>query len=192
MSDGFLDTLRLVKERDSKGVLVLFNINSVPSERYERLAGISVGVNLGDSVSIEAVSKGFDGREVSKSICTHERFYIPWYELRKVSINNLKDYRTFLVDNMEYQRTREERIEFLKSIGLDYDVVSKYVPERYEQVPDVVWLSVIRKLLKKLEKNEDILASFGFNNFAVSGHTEGKCFAPWAMFDKSRYTLVKR
>lgn len=54
------------------------------------------------------------------------------------------------------------------------------------------WLSVIRNFLKQLEKNEDILASYDFTNFAISGHTEGKEFAPWQMFDKSRYALVKK
>lgn len=42
------------------------------------MAEISVGVDLGQDVIIDAVSKGFDGREVSKSICTHERYFIPW------------------------------------------------------------------------------------------------------------------
>ena len=41
------------------------------------------------------------------------------------------------------------------------------------------------------EKNEDLLMSYGFTNFAISGHTEGNKFSPWQMFDKSRYTLVK-
>ena len=88
--------------------------------------------------------------------------------------------------------TRSERIEFLKSIGLNPDVFSLYIPENYQVIPDFIWLSVIKNLLKKLEKNEDILASYGFTNFAISGHTEGTEFAPWQMFDKSRYTLVKR
>lgn len=55
-----------------------------------------------------------------------------------------------------------------------------------------MWLSVIKNLLKQLEKNEDILMNYGFTNFAISGHTEGNQFAPWQMFDKSRYTLVKK
>lgn len=33
--------------------------------------------------------------------------------------------------------------------------------------------------------------SYGFTNFAISGHTEGKQFSLWQMFDKSRYTLAK-
>ena len=152
----FYETLVKVKEKDPLGVLVLFNLTSKPTERYERWAGISVGVNLGISVLIEAVSRGFDGREVSKNICTHER------------------------------------INFLKSIGLEEKVFSSFIPEEYQPIPDFIWLSVIRNLLKQLEKKEDLLAQFGFTNFAISGHTEGREFAPWQMFDKNRYTLLKK
>ena len=66
-----------VKEKDPHSVLVLFNITSNPTKRYERWDGISVGVDLGNDVIIDAVSKGFDGREISKSICTHKRYFIP-------------------------------------------------------------------------------------------------------------------
>lgn len=191
-SNCFYDTLLKVKEKDPLGVLVLFNITSEPSERYERYAGISVGVDLGQDVIIDAVSKGFDGREVSKSICTHERYFIPWHDLRKLSVGNLKQYQTYKISNKAYQMTRLERIEFLKSIGLNPKVFSSYIPEDYQEIPDFIWLSVIKNLLKQLEKNEEILASYGFTNFAISGHTEGTEFAPWQIFDKSRYTLVKK
>lgn len=100
----FYDTLIKVKEKDPLGVLVLFNIDSFPTERYERYAGISVGVNLGKDIMIDAVSKGFDGREVSKSICTHERYYIPWYDLRRICIGNFKEYQTFQISNEDYKK----------------------------------------------------------------------------------------
>lgn len=186
-SNEFYNTLLKVKEKDPFGVLVLFNITSEPSERYQRYAGISVGIDLGNSVMIEAVSKGFDGREVSKSICTHERYFIPWYDLRKLSIDNFKDYQTYQISEEDYQKTRIERMEFLTSIGLNQEEFSKEIPRQYQEIPDFIWISVIKNLLKELEKNEDILRSQGFINFAISGHTEGKSFAPWGMFDKSRY-----
>lgn len=191
-SNCFYDTLVKVKEKDPLGVLILFNVDNELSERYERYAGISVGVDFGQGVIIDAVSKGFDGREVSKSICTHERYFIPWYDLRKVSVDNLNQYQTFQISNTDYKVTRVERVEFLKSIGLDPKVFSSYIPEDYQKIPDFIWLSVIRNLLKKLEKSEDILECYGFTNFAISGHTEGNQFAPWQMFDKSRYTLVNK
>ena len=70
-------------------------------------AAISVGVDLGQDVIIDAVSKGFDGREVSKSNYTHEKYFIPWYDLRKINIGNFKKYQTFQIDNEEYQKTRK-------------------------------------------------------------------------------------
>ena len=88
--------------------------------------------------------------------------------------------------------TREERINYLKSIGLNPEVLSEFIPEDYQEIPDFIWLSVIRNLIKQLEKNEEVLMSAGFANFAISGHTEGKEFAPWQMFDKNRYTLTKK
>lgn len=188
----FYDTLIKVKDKDPLGVLVLFNLDTKPSERYERWAGISIGVDLGKEVIIEAVSKGFDGREITKSICRHEGYLIPWYDLRKISIGNFKQYQTYQIRDVDYQMTRNERIEFLKSIGLNPDIFLSFIPEHYEPIPDFIWLNVIKTVLKELESNEELLASYGFTNFAISGHTEEKQFAPWGMFDKDRYALVKK
>lgn len=190
--EDFLDTLERVKEKDSKGVLTLFNVDNEPSERYERHAGIAVGVDVGECVYIDAVGQGFDGREVSKSICTHERYYIPWFELRRCCIENFKQYQTFQIDNREYQKTRIDRIKFLESLGLDYQTFIEYIPETYEPIPDFIWLSIIKELLKSLEKKEEILINSGLLHFAIHGHTEGKYFRPWQMFDKSRYQLIKK
>ena len=187
----FLSDLVNAKKIDPNSVLVLFNLDSQYEERYEHFAGISVGINVGESVSIEAVSKGFDGREVSKSICTHERYFIPWYELRKLNIGNFKNYQTYQINDKDYQKTRNDRIKFLESVGFDEKKFSKCIPEYYQEIPKFIWQSVISNLLKQLEKNEDILISCGFKNFAISGHTEGNIFAPWQMFDKSRYAYVK-
>jgi hypothetical protein len=191
-NNTFYDALLKVKEKDPNGVLVLFNGDGNASERYERYAGISVRVDLGNDVIIEAVSKGFDGREVNKSICTHERYFIPWFDLRKVCLENFKTYQIYQINNEQYQKTRKERILFLKSVGLNEEIVSNCIPVNYQPIPDFIWQSVIENLLKQLEKNEYLLESYGFNNFTISGHTEGKSFSPWQTFDKSRYSLVRK
>lgn len=190
-SDGFYNTIKKVKEIDEEGVLVLFNIETPPTERYERYAGISIGIDIGESIYIDAVGQGFDGREVSKSICTHERYYIPWFDIRKLSIENFKEYQTFLINQSDYKKTREERMTFLESIGLNKKIFSKYIPETYEPIPDFIWSYIIINVIKKLEKNEDDLVSHGFIHFAISGHTEGRYWSPWGMFDKSRYEVQK-
>ena len=48
------------------------------SKGYERYAGISIGVSVGVVVYIDAVGRGNDGREVSKGIDCHERYFLPW------------------------------------------------------------------------------------------------------------------
>lgn len=187
----FYETMVKIKEKDPEGVLVLFNVDTINSNRYERYAGISVGVEVGTCVYIDAVSKGFDGREVSKSICCHERYMIPWFELRGLGIDNFKEYRTFLINDEEYLKTREERVNFLKGVGYNEEDFEKVIPTKYEEIPDFIWQHVLEKLLKRLEKKEDELLANGFKTFAISGHTEGKKYAPWQMFDKGRYDVKK-
>lgn len=190
-SDGFFDTIKKVKEKDSEGVLVLFNIDNKPSERYERYAGISIGVDVDENIYIDAVGQGFDGREVSKSICTHERYIIPWFNLRNLTIENFKQYQTYIINKEDYKKTRDERVNFLKSIGLKEEIFNKYIPLEYQSIPDFIWQDIIIKFLKKLESVEEELISCGFTHFAISGHTEGKYWSPWGMFDKSRYDLIR-
>lgn len=187
INPDIISIFKKVKEIDPDGVMVLFDLNHAPTERYERYAGISVSVSLDYGVYIEAVGRGFDGREVTKGISCHERYFIPWFELRTCNIETFKKYRTYLISNAEYQLSRNERIEFLTSIGLDFDIVSINIPKNYEDIPDFIWLDIIRNILKKLENMEDELKSVDLTEFAISGHTEGKRFLPWQMFDKTRY-----
>ena len=185
--DEFLSTLKKVKEKDPYGVLVLFNVNEDASERYNRYAGISIGVDVLDGIYIDAVGKGFDGREVSKGICTHERYYIPWFELRKCSVQNFKDYKIYQISDEDYKKTRVERMIFLKSIGLNEEVYSKMIPEVYEKIPGFIWENVVRDVIKLIEKQTEVLVAANILHFAISGHTEGKKFCAWQMYDKTRY-----
>lgn len=186
------NTFEQVKKLDNDGVVVLFDLCHEPSERYQRYAGISVGVSLGNGIYIDSVGRGFDGREVSKGIASHERYYIPWFDLRTCNIGNFKKYRTYLISDEEYEKTRDARIEFLTSLGLGHELVSEFIPEKYIEIPDFIWLDVIKNLIKKLESMEEELVSAGLNEFAISGHTEGRNFSPWQIFDKNRYTLTRK
>jgi hypothetical protein len=186
---NILDVIEKVKNIDKDGVVVLFNLTNKPSERYDRYAGISVGVSVGRGVYIDAVSKGFDGREVSKGLDVHERYYIPWFDIKLLNIQKLKEYRTYLISTDKYVESRSKRLEFLKSVGIDEKVALKEVPEVYEEIPEFIWEDVLKKILKRLLVLEAELKMFGFTEFAISGHTEGKCFMPWQMFDKSRYNF---
>ncbi len=186
------DLFSRVKALDPDGVLVLFDLCHEPSERYARYAGIVVGVSVGTGIYIDAVGKGFDGREVSKGYRAHERYFIPWFDIRKCNVSNFKDYRTFLITDEEYQKSRKDRLDFLTSVGLSLEEVSPHIPKHYEEIPNFIWLDVIRSLIKPVEAMDEELISAGLREFAISGHTEGRYYRPWQIFDKSRYTLVKK
>lgn len=181
-----------VKELDSDGVMVLFDLCHEPSERYDRYAGISVLVSVGNGIVIDAVGKGFDGREVSKGIASHERYFIPWINIRSCNISNFKDYRTYIISDHDYKKSRNDRIEFLCSLGLPIEDVLKNVPLEYSEIPDFIWLDVLKNLIKRLDKMDYELLSCKLSDFVINGHTEGKRFLPWQMYDKCRYFLTKK
>ena len=181
-----LEALKMIKKDNKNGVLILFSLDNELSNRYERYAGISVGISLGNAVYIDAVGKGFDGREVLKGISCHERYSIPWSDIRKVNIDNFKSYNTYIINDSDYKKSRDERINFLMHCDVKEDILNNRIPEKYEPIPDFIWLDVIKNVIKPLEKNEDYLRSEGFLEFNISGHTEGKKFRPWQMADDQR------
>ena len=181
-----IEVIKKIKEENKNGVLILFHLNVKPTERYERYAGISVGISLGNMIYIDAVGKGFDGREVLKGISCHERYRIPWYDIRKINIDNFNDYNYYIVNDEEYQKSRIERINYLISCGIDKNVLEEKIPKKYKKIPNFIWFDIIKNIIKVLEKDEDYLRECSFLEFNLSGHTEGKRFRPWQMVDDKR------
>ena len=181
-----LDTIKKIKAENKDGVLILFNLETKSTERYERYAGISVAVSLGKNIYIEAVGKGFDGREVLKGICCHERYLIPWSDISKISIDNFHNYQTYIVSPRKYTQTRAERINYLESCGLDSKVLEKNIPKKYSPIPDFIWLDIIKNIIKVIVKEEDFLKLCNYTEFNLSGHTEEKRFRPWQMVNDKR------
>ena len=181
-----LEALKMIKKDNKNGVLILFSLDNELSNRYERYAGISVGISLGNAVYIDAVGQGFDGREVLKGISCHERYLIPWEDIIKVNISNFDSYRTYLISQEEYIESRKERIKYLTSCGIDKKVLEDNIPKEYTKIPDFIWLDIIRNIIKELIEEEDYLRESGYLEFNLSGHTDGERFRPWQMVNDKR------
>lgn len=186
INPDYIEIIKEIKKENRNGVLILFHLNVNPSERYERYAGISIGISLGEKIYIDAVGKGFDGREVLKGISCHERYIIPWQDIRRLNIDNFKNYNTFYISEENYLKSRDERINYLTSCGLPLEKIESSIPIKYKEIPDFIWLNIIRDIIKPLEKEEIFLRSCGFLEFNLSGHTEGDRFRPWQMVDDKR------
>lgn len=184
-----ISIFKKVKEIDKDGVMIIFNQINKPCERYEREAGLNIDVIVDYGVYIDAVGKGFDGREVSKGLDCHERYFIPWHALRSCNISNFKSYQTFLITQGQYKSSREKRISFLESIDIPKDEANKGVPEVYEEIPEYIWKEIILKVLKKLESRESEFKSLGLNEFVINANVEDGQLLAWQMFDKKRYQL---
>ena len=186
INPDIIKVIRDIKKENKDGVLILFHLNVKTTERYQRYAGISVGISLGKKIYIDAVGMGFDGREVLKGISCHERYIIPWSDIIKVNIDNFNNYNTYIIDNDEYKKSRDERIQYLVSCGLPLDVLEENIPKVYQKIPDFIWLDIIKNIIKPILKEEELLRSCGFLEFNLSGHTEEKRFRPWQMADNTR------
>ncbi|MBO4600820.1 MAG: hypothetical protein J5634_01125 [Bacilli bacterium] len=190
-SDGgktnFLELFKKIKKISKHSVILFFDLKGEPTKRYMRHAGISVSVNMYSDICIEAVGKGFDGREISKGICVHERYVIPWFNLRDLNISNFHSYNIFMIDQNDYQKSRLKRIEYLLSLGLKKEEFINYIPIVYKPIPDFIWDDLIKNVLFYIEKNEEILTNCGYKHFCINGNTEGsECFLI-QMYNKDRY-----
>ena len=186
INPDYIKIIREIKKENNNGALILFHLNVNKTERYERYAGISIGISLGKKIYIDAVGKGFDGREVLKGISCHERYSIPWQDIRKININNFNDYNTYIISQENYIKTREERINYLVSCGIDSKILEQKIPKKYEKIPRFIWVDIITNIIKQLEKEEEFLKESGFLEFNLSGHTEENRFRPWQMVDDKR------
>ena len=86
----------------------------------------------------------------------------------------------------EYLNSREERISYLEKCGISKEVLEENIPIVYKEIPEFIWLDIIKNIIKQLEKEEEFLKNDGFLEFNLSGHTEGKRFRPWQMADDQR------
>ena len=190
-SDGLkTDVVKMferIKNKNKHGVMLFFDLEGKPNKRYTYDAGISVNVNLYEDVCIEAVGKGFDGREISKGICVHERYLIPWFDLKFITVDNLKKYKIYEVDQKKYYEDRKNRIDFLLSLGEEEKNFIKYIPPTYHNISDEVWEDLIQTLLVGLYKKEDILEKSNFKHFAIGGNAFNKKCYIWQMYNKDRY-----
>lgn len=187
LKTDFIKLFKIIKSKNKHAVILFFDLTGEPLKRYKCEAGISVTINLYEDICIEAVGKGFDGREISKGICVHERYLIPWFDLRSLNITNFDDYKIFQISQKDYYDTRNSRIKYLLSIGENINDFIKYIPVNYEKIPSMIWEDLIKTILTNLDKKADILEKYGFKSFAIGGNTlNGKCYL-WQMYNKDRY-----
>jgi len=113
------DVLKRAKSQNPNAVLTMYNTAHC-ANRLQADGGLSINIALGQQVFIDCVGKGFDGRETSYGFARHESYVFDWKDLPGLNLENIKDYRKYLVDDATYQQSVKERKVFLESVGYDH------------------------------------------------------------------------
>ena len=181
------ELFKKIKKIDKDSVLVLFNSREKPRKRYETDAALNIDIIVGSGIYIDIVGMGYDGREVSKGLDCHERYFIPWHSLRNININNYKEYRQYIITKEKYIKSRKNRINFLCSIGYSKDLAETAIPKEYNEMSVEIWYKIINKILKKLEKRQQEFINDNLNEFVINLNIEDNEIHAWQMYTNSRY-----
>jgi hypothetical protein len=73
--------------------------------------------------------------------------------LNRCNLDTFKSFQTYLINEDDYKKSREERVGFLLTTGAKIEEINKHVPLNYEKVPDFIWEDVIKKHFIKAIKN---------------------------------------
>lgn len=186
------DLIRQVKEQNPDGVVLIMEkkAGSGILPRYKYDGGFNIAFYQNDSVIIEMVGKGFDAREITREIGVHERYIIPWDEIpfmkNKKDLMKSQSISKYIVNDKEYQRTREERINFLNSIESDKEAIQANVPKQYKPIKDEFIDTILENIVFELYKRKSELRKDGLNIINVQGNFEGGRVVPWEIFRPER------
>lgn len=182
--------LEEIKRQNPDGVLLLLNMKTPVIPRYEEDGGFNVAFNINENVIIELVGKGFDGRELTREKAVHERYVIPWNEVLfirdKYDMLKSKTISKYIVDDKEYKRTREDRIEFLKEMEGDTEAIYSNVPEQYKAIDEEIIRSILNDVIFELCKRKSELLRDGLRTCNIQGNIVDGKVVPIEIFRPER------
>lgn len=183
--------IQQIKNQNPNAVLLLMEDKVETIPRYKNDGGFNVAFDTNSMVIIELVGKGFDGRELTREKAVHERYVIPWEDVlfmrNKQDLQKSKTVSKYIVDEEEYKRSREERIDFLNSVEPNIeDIIKKEVPESYKSANDDVIKSILDDVILPLYKRKRELYQDNLKHFNIQGNVVNGKVVPWEIFRPER------
>lgn len=147
----------------------------------EVLPRIAIRVHLEDGVYINVAApqmgfKSFD--EITKSF---EYYFIPWDKLSSCTLNDLKLYQSYHINNIEYKKERE-KIKVKQNSNIQ-------IPRQYIEIPTYIWEYIINNLIIVLASLEDDLLSLSLIDFFIIGYVNKKKFIASQIINRRRLKL---
>lgn len=167
--------LESIKAQNENAVILIIEGKMPTYPRYKNKGGFTVSFDIGEKVVINLVGEGFDGRELTRGIATHESYTIPWNEIlyieNKADLvkNNFVERK--IVNEDDYKKSRKKRMEFLTDeIKENREKAEKYVPEKYSEIDEEIIKEIIDKIILKLYSQTTNLMYDNLKHFKVQGN----------------------
>ena len=189
-SDSIPGLIKIVNEKSPHGVVLVMATKEPAVHRYENDGGFNVLFNMGESVVIELVGKGFDGHELTQGLAIHERYRIPWDEVLfmrdRMDLLKSPTVEKARITPECYEKQRKERVRFLQECGYDIEKIEEHVPEQYKLVDNDIIKRVLDDVVLELMKQQSALRQDGLKRFGVQGNLLNGRVQPWEIFRAER------
>jgi hypothetical protein len=190
-SNSIPDLIKKVNEQSPNGVVLLMATKEQAVRRYENDGGFNILFNMGESIIIELVGKGFDGHELTQGLAIHERYQIPWNEILfmrdRVDLLKSPTVAKACVTPDCYAKQRNERVKFLNDIcHYDIDKINEHIPQQYKLIDNDIIRQILDDVVLELMKQQSSLKKDGLKRFGVQGNLLHGQVQPWEIFRAER------
>lgn len=179
-----------IKEQNPEGVLLLLDKKTETLPRYENDGGFNVQFNNNESVIIELTGKGFDAREITREKGVHERYVIPWdlvlFMRNKSDLLKNRFVDKEIISDKDYEKSREERIKFLKSVDENIEKVEDVIPKKYKPINSDTIKNILDDIVFEVYKRQADFYRDGLKNFNVQGNIVRGKLEAWEIFRPER------
>jgi hypothetical protein len=142
--------------------------------RYISNGAFNVSIQHEDSIIIELLGHGFDAREITHGLASHEIYKISWDDILFCD-NTLKleNYKIHKVDEKTYLNDYTVRMEYLQNLNFDTEDIKKHLPMQYTAPSNFVKEKILNHIvlpiyLESISKNQN------FDNHWVCGNITNK------------------
>ena len=145
--------------KNSRGVaLIYWNDEFCPT--YEINGVYYLDFRPGENLFIDYLGKGWDGSYLSHGSALHESYTIPWNEILEFKPTKRLPYRDKVVDNKEYTRLRESRIQDLIQRGVDPNIAKTAIPIEYSGISNSIFQQINDGIILKMYLSADKLQKY--------------------------------
>jgi len=183
--------IKRVKQSNPQGVVLCIDTEKGTQEKVKTQGAFNVYLQVGSTVYIDFLSKGFDMGAITKGKETHETWAIPWDDILFLKSSNINRFRCDKVSNEAYIKSAKDRIMHLLNLGYSLEDIKDNIPKEYLPMP--IWIKdmLIEDIIIPLYYKQQNLIVNGLKSFGVQGMIIHNHLFPIEINRKERFAEKK-